>query len=135
MENEKNIQIKIEGNNCTINYPDESQILKSKISGQTSLCGSFTNIDDLSLTISKATEDFINNNNQLNKKYKNTNKNSLINTNEKSKLEITYISIFNSEKKSENSNIKTPKYQISNIQNQNEKNDVNISIKKYEKHF
>ena len=46
-----------------INYQDESQILKSKISSQNSLCGSFANIDDLTLTISKTTEDFLNNNN------------------------------------------------------------------------
>ena len=136
MENEKIIQIKIEGNNCIVNYPDESQITKSKISGQTSLCGSLTNIDDLNLTISKTTEDFINNNNnnQINLNYNNNNINSLLNTNEKSKLEITYISIFNSDKKSEySSNTKTPIYHINNNQNINEKNYDDISIKKYEK--
>ena len=135
MENEKIIQIKIEGNNCTVNYPDESQILKSKTSGQTSLCGSFTNIDDLTLTISKTTEDFINNNNnQNNINNKNINKSNLNYSNEKSKLEITYISIFNSDKKSEySSNTKTPIYQSNNIKNINEKNNDDLSIKKYEK--
>jgi len=135
MENEKIIQIKIEGNNCTVNYPDESQMLKSKTSGQTSLCGSFTNIDDLTLTISKTTEDFINNNNnQNNINNKNINKSNLNYSNEKSKLEITYISIFNSDKKSEySSNTKTPIYQSNNNKNINEKNNEDISIKKYEK--
>ena len=94
MENEKNIQIKIEGNTCTVNYPEESQILKSKISEQASLIGSLTNNEDVTLTISKTTEDFLNNNKSLNNN--NYDKNNLINTNEKSKLEITNISIFNS---------------------------------------
>ena len=67
MENEKQIEIKIDGNTCMINYQDESQILKSKISSQNSLCGSFANIDDLTLTISKTTEDFLNNNNSNHK--------------------------------------------------------------------
>ena len=130
MENEKKIQIKIEGNKCTINYPDESQMIKSKISGQSSLCGSFGNIDDLTLTISKATDDFINNN--TNNIIKKTNSSKIINSNEKSKLEITYISIFNSDKKSENtSNIKTPLYQINN-KNKNEINN-DISNKNIEK--
>ena len=132
MENEKKIQIKIDGNTCSINYPDESQILKSKISGQSSFCGSFTNIDDLTLTISKTTEDFINNNsNNLNKKYINVyNKNS----DEKSKLEITNVSVFYSDKKNETSSYKkTPINQINNFQNLNEKNDNNNSNKIYEK--
>lgn len=131
MENEKKIQIKIDGNTCSINYPDESQILKSKISGQSSLCCSLNNLDDLTLTISKTTEDFINNNsNNINKK---SIKAYNINSNEKSKLEITNVSVFNSDKKNEASSIKnTPINQINNFQNLNEKNNNN-SNKIYEK--
>ena len=136
MENEKQIEIKIDGNICMINYQDESQILKSKISSQNSLCGSFANIDDLTLTISKTTEDFLNNNNSnknlnnMNNKISATNNN----TNEKSKLEITYLSIFNSDKKSEtSSNAKTPIYQMNNSKTKDEKNNNDISNSKYEK--
>ena len=132
MENEKKIQIKIDGDTCSINYPDESQILKSKISGQSSLCGSFTNIDDLTLTISKTTEDFINNNSI------NINKNNInqynINSNEKSKLEITNVSVFNSDKKNDISSYKkTPINQNNNFQNLNDKNNNNNKI--YEKNL
>ena len=131
MEKEKNIQIKIEGNTCTVNYPEESQILKSKISEQASLIGSLTNNEDVTLTISKTTEDFLNNNKSLNNN--NYNKNNLINTNEKSKLEITNISIFNSEKKNESSSyINTPK-KINNTLNNLNKINNNISNNKYEK--
>ena len=129
-------EIKIDGNTCMINYQDESQILKSKISSQNSLCGSFANIDDLTLTISKTTEDFLNNNNSnkklnnLNNKISTTNNN----TNEKSKLEITYLSIFNSDKKSEtSSNAKTPIYQMNNSKTKDEKNNNDNSNSKYEK--
>ena len=133
MENEKKIQIKIDGNTCSINYPDESQILKSKISGQSSLCASLTNIEDLTLTISKTTEDFINNN-SININKKNI-KSYNINSNEKSKLEITNVSVFNSDKKNETSSYKkTPINQFNNIQNIDEKNNNNSnSNKMYEK--
>ena len=136
MENEKKIQIKIEGNKCTINYPDESQLIKSKISGQSSLYGSFGNIDDLTLTISKATDDFKNKiiNIQNNILIKNTNSSGMIDSNEKSKIEITYISIFNSDKKGENMSItKTPLYQNNSNKNLNEIDNNNISNKKIEK--
>ena len=136
MENEKKIQIKIEGNKCTINYPDESQLIKSKISGQSSLYGSFGNIDDLTLTISKATDDFINNNTNIQNNIiiKNPNSSKIIDSNEKSKLEITYISIFNSDKKGENMSItKTPLYQNNSNKNLNEIDNNNISNKKIEK--
>ena len=134
MENEKQenqIQIKIDGNICTINYPEESQVSKSKISNQNSLNGSFGNIDDLTLTISKTTEDFIGNHNkQIN--INNNVINNINNSNEKSKLEITFISIFNSDKKSEiSSNKKTPIYQL----NDKNINNNDIIIKKYEKEF
>ena len=58
MENERQIQININGDTCTFNYVDESQTSKSKISGQQSLYGSLTNFDDLTLTPSKAADDY-----------------------------------------------------------------------------
>ncbi len=64
------------------------------MSFQTSLYGSFTNIDDLTLTISKATDGYIKNKNN-NKKINNINKkNSISNCN-------NYLSIFNSDRKSD----------------------------------
>ena len=111
MENEKQIEIKISGNTCTLNYINESQTSKSRVSGQMSLNGSLANFDDLTLTVSKLADEYtpshkstflINknniNNNNIDKK--------LDNTNEKSKLEITYMSIFNSDQKNGTSSIK-----------------------------
>ena len=127
MENEKQIEIKIEGNVCTLNYINESQASKSRVSGQMSLCGSLANFDDLTLTISKV-EDYtpshkntfkINQNKNLDKK--------LDNTNEKSKLEITYISIFNSDQKNDMSSIKKTPFNQNSIKKINEENN------KYEK--
>ena len=111
MENEKQkqIEIKIEGNTCSLNYINESQTSKSRVSGQMSLCGSLANFDDLTLTISKADDftpshknTFLINQNNNNKK----GDKQLENTNEKSKLEITYMSIFNSDQKNGTSSIK-----------------------------
>ena len=127
MENEKQIEIKIEGNVCTLNYINESQASKSRVSGQMSLCGSLANFDDLTLTISKV-DDYtpshkntfkINQNKNLDKK--------LDNTNEKSKLEITYISIFNSDQKNDMSSIKKTPFNQNSIKKINEENN------KYEK--
>ena len=135
MENEKQIEIKISGNTCTLNYINESQTSKSRVSGQMSLNGSLANFDDLTLTASKLADEYtpshkstflinknIINNNNIDKK--------LDNTNEKSKLEITYMSIFNSDQKNGTSSIKkTPIHQnsIKKI-NENNKNE-----NKYEK--
>ena len=133
MEKEKKIQI--EGNNCTINYPDESQMIKSKINRQSFVYGHFNNIDDLTLTISKATDDFKNKiiNIQNNILIKNTNSSGMIDSNEKSKIEITYISIFNSDKKSENiSNTKKPLYQNNSNKNLNKIDNNNINKNKKE---
>ena len=136
MESEKQIEIKIEGNDCIINFPDESSMSKTK--SNASLHGSLANFEDLTLTISKTSEDLsnINNNNdntQSNQLQTNPNNsiqmvNLINNTNEKSKLEITNMSIFYSEKKSEaSSNIKTPLQENNNIQIIN-KNNLGIDI-------
>ena len=80
--------------------------------------GSFANMDDLSLTISKTTEDFISlKNNIHNKIIAKNNINN--NNNEISKLEITYMSIFNSDKRSNETSTykKTPINQVNNKEN------------------
>ena len=122
MENQKQIEIKINGNACTLNYINESQTSKSRVSDQKSLSGSLANFDDLTLTISKLVDDYTpshkntfimnNNNNNLD--------NKIENTNEKSKLEITYLSIFNSDQKSRTSSIKKTPFNQNNIKQMNE---------------
>ena len=130
MENEKQIEIKIEGNTCTLNYINESQTSKSRVSGQMSLSGSLANFDDFTLTISKAADDFtpchknnfLVNNNDKDKK--------LENTNEKSKLEITYMSIFNSDQKNGTSSIKKTPFAPNSIKKINENNINNDNYEK-----
>ncbi len=134
MENEKQIEIKISGNQCTLNYINESQTSKSRVSGQMSLNGSLANFDDLTLTISKLTDEYTpshkstyiinknNINNNIDKK--------LDNTNEKSKLEITYMSIFNSDQKNGTSSIKKTPFNQNSIKKLNENN---LNENKYEK--
>ena len=127
MENQKQIEIKINGNTCTLNYINESQTSKSKVSDQKSLSGSLANFDDLTLTISKLADDYTpshkntfiknNNNNNLD--------NKIENTNEKSKLEITYLSIFNSDQKSRTSSIKKTPFNQNSIKQINENNIEN----------
>jgi hypothetical protein len=136
MENEKQIEIKIEGNTCTLNYINESQTSKSRVSGQMSLCGSLANFDDLTLTISKADEftpshknTFIINQNNIDKRYDK----KLENTNEKSKLEITYMSIFNSDQKNRTSSIKKTPYNQNSIKKINEDNKTNNEYEKDKK--
>ena len=102
MEYEKQIEIKLEGNNCIINFPKENNISLQN--------NSLTNIDDISFSVSVSDEDKNNKNNLYldNKDNNISNSKQYLYSNEKSKLEITYQSIFNSELKSESSNIKTP---------------------------
>ena len=102
MEYEKQIEIKLEGNNCIINFPKENNISLQN--------NSLTNIDDISFSVSISDEDKNNKNNLYldNKDNNISNSKQYLYSNEKSKLEITYQSIFNSELKSESSNIKTP---------------------------
>ena len=134
MENDKQIEIKISGNTCTLNYINESQTSKSRVSGQMSLNGSLANFDDLTLTISKLADEYTpshkstyiinknNINNNIDKK--------LDNTNEKSKLEITYMSIFNSDQKNGTSSIKKTPFKQNSIKKLNENN---LNENKYEK--
>ena len=106
MEYEKQIEIKLEGNNCTINFPKEKNISRQN--------SSLTNIDDISFSVSVTSEEeTLSKKNEMNNSAKDNNNNKsntkqCLYSNEKSKLEITYLSIFNSELKSESSNIKTP---------------------------
>ena len=121
MEYERQIEIKLEGNNCIINFPKENNNL--------SLQNSLTNIDDISFSVSVSDEDKNNKNNKNNiyvdnKENNTSNSKQYLYSNDKSKLEITYQSIFNSELKSESSNMKTPllllnsKNNIENIKQQ-----------------
>ena len=118
MEYERQIEIKLEGNNCIINFPKENNNL--------SLQNSLTNIDDISFSVSVSDEDRNNKNNIYvdNKENNISNSKQYLYSNDKSKLEITYQSIFNSELKSESSNMKTPllllnsKNNIENIKQQ-----------------
>ena len=140
MEYEKQIEIKIDGNNCIINIPqDQNRSSKSlnKILAQNN--NSLTNIDDISFSVSvtldenmNSKNDFynnknniINNNNNINNS--NNNNNNILYSNEKSKLEITYQSIFYSDLKSESSNMKTPLLLLNsknNIETQQKKDSV-----------
>jgi len=115
MEYDKQIEIKIDGNNCIINIPSDQNLSSkslNKILSQNN--NSLTNIDDISFSVSLTEENMNSRNNFYNQNYENnknnnySNKKSNLYSNEKSKLEITYQSIFNSELKSESSNIKTP---------------------------
>ena len=128
MEYEKQIEIKLEGNNCTINFPKEKNISRQN--------SSLTNIDDISFSVSVTSEDeTLSKKNEMNNSAKDNNNNKsntkqCLYSNEKSKLEITYLSIFNSELKSESSNIKTPllllnyKSNLDKIKEQQKKDSV-----------
>ena len=142
MEYERQIEIKLEGNNCIINFPKEKNISRQN--------SSLTNIDDISLNISVTSEEeTISKNINSVKAQEKSNSKQYLYSNEKSKLEITYLSIFNSEMKSESSNIKTPllllnyKSNVDKIKEQQKKdsvvkklnfdkinNDLNSNIKK-----
>ena len=128
MEYEKQIEIKLEGNNCIINFPQERNISRQN--------SSLTNIDDISFSVSVTSdEETLPKKNDINNRVKDkdkdkSNSKQYLYSNEKSKLEITYLSIFNSELKSESSNIKTPllllnyKNNIDKIKEQQKKDSV-----------
>jgi len=123
MKYAKQIEIKLVGNNCIINIPLEQNISSkslNKLLAQNN--NTLTNIDDISLNISCTSEDNMNSKNNFynyncEKENKINNDNDIKNylySNEKSKLEITYQSIFYSDLKSETSNIKTPLLLLNN---------------------
>ena len=128
MEYEKQIEIKLEGNNCTINFPKEKNISRQN--------SSLTNIDEISFSVSVTSDDETfskkneTNNRRQDKIENGSNSKQYLYSNEKSKLEITYLSIFNSELKSESSNMKTPllllnyKSNIDKIKEQQNKDSV-----------
>ena len=106
MEYEKQFEIKLEGNNCIINFPKD----QNNISLQNN---SLTGIEDISFSVSVTSDEEKNSKNNLgiyNKDNNVSNSKQYLYSNEKSKLEITYQSIFNSELKSESSNMKTPSH-------------------------
>ena len=120
MEYEKQIEIKLEGNNCIINFPKDN----NNISLQNN---SLTGIEDISFSVSVTSDEEKNSKNNLciyNKDNNVSNSKQYLYSNEKSKLEITYQSIFNSELKSESSNMKTPLLLL------NSKNNCEIQQKK-----
>jgi len=135
MEYEKQIEIKLVGNNCIINIPQDQNISSkslNKILAQNN--NSFTNIDDISFSVSLTSEENLNSkNNFYNYNYQNNinngniNNNKYLYSNEKSKLEITYQSIFYSDLKSDSSNMKTPLLLLNsknNIESQQKKDSV-----------
>lgn len=106
MEYEKQIEIKIDGNKCIINIPQEQNpITKSPNKMDQPNNNILQNMDDVSLSISLTSEPNMNSKNNF---YEMKNNKSILYSNEKSKLEITYKSIFYSDLKSESSNMKTP---------------------------
>ena len=120
MEYEKQIEIKLEGNNCIINFPKD----QNNFSLQNN---SLTGIEDISFSVSVTSDEEKNSKNNLgiyNKDNNVSNSKQCLYSNEKSKLEITYQSIFNSELKSESSNMKTPLLLL------NSKNNCEIQQKK-----
>ena len=135
MEYEKQIEIKLDGNNCIINIPQDQNISSkslNKILAQNN--NSLTNIDDISFSVSITSEENLNSkNNFYNYNYQNNinngniNNNKYLYSNEKSKLEITYQSIFYSDLKSDSSNMKTPLLLLNsknNIESQQKKDSV-----------
>ena len=140
MEYEKQIEIKIDGNNCIINIPQDQNISSKSLNKmQAQNNNSLTNIDDISFSVSvtldenmNSKNDFYNNKNNLNNNNSNNinnnnNNNNILYSNEKSKLEITYQSIFYSDLKSESSNMKTPLLLLNsknNIETQQKKDSV-----------
>ena len=130
MEYGKQIEIKIEGNNCIINCPEQSTSSKTihKIPSENS---SVSNMNDLSLSISSTSEEPY----QYNiNKYKITKraqpKNNYNDSNEKSKLEITYKSIFYSDLKTEGSNMSTV-FELQKKENAENKKLMKDSVKKH----
>ena len=134
MEYDKQIEIKLDGNKCIIIIPPEQSISSKslhKILNQNN--NSLTNIDDISFSVSLTSEENMNSKNNFYNNYekniintKNNNNNYLY-SNEKSKLEITYQSIFYSDLKSETSNLKTPLLLLNsknNIESQEKKDSV-----------
>ena len=134
MEYDKQIEIKIDGNNCIINIPSDQNLSSkslNKILSQNN--NSLTNIDDISFSVSLTEENMNSRNNFYNQNYENnknnnySNKKSNLYSNEKSKLEITYQSIFYSDLKSDSSNMKTPLLLLNyknNIETQQKKDSV-----------
>ena len=101
MEYEKQIEIKLEGNNCIINFPKEQNVSQQN--------NSLTNIDDISFSVSATSEEDLNSKNNIYNCCKDNNASNskqCLYSNEKSKLEITYMSIFNSDQKNGTSSIK-----------------------------
>ena len=138
MEYEKQIEIKLDGNKCIINIPPQDQTILSSTSLNKILSqnnNSLTNIDDISFSVSLTSDDNMNSknnfynynyNNKINNENKNNNQKYLY-SNEKSKLEITYQSIFYSDLKSDSSNMKTPLLLLNcknNIESQEKKDSV-----------
>ena len=113
MEYDKQIEIKLEENNCIINVPKDSN--------SSSYSNSKIIDDNLSLSISVTSEENLNQKNNLN----NLNDNQYLYSNEKSKLEITCQSIFYSDLKSENSNMKTPLLFLNNKNNNINNDNIN----------
>ena len=138
MEYDKQIEIKLDGNKCIIIIPPEQNISSkslNKILNQNN--NSLTNIDDISFSVSITSDENMNSKNNFYNNYGNNiknlknndinNNNKYLYSNEKSKLEITYQSIFYSDLKSETSNLKTPLLLLNcknNIETQEKKDSV-----------
>ena len=120
MEYEKQIEIKLDGNKCIINIPPQDQTILSSTSLNKILPqnnNSLTNIDDISFSVSLTSDENMNSknnfynynhNNIINNENSGNNNQKCLYSNEKSKLEITYQSIFYSDLKNYSSNMKTP---------------------------
>lgn len=57
MEYEKQIEIKLEGNNCIINFPKEQNVSQQN--------NSLTNIDDISFSVSATSDEDLNSKNNI----------------------------------------------------------------------
>ena len=122
MKYAKQIEIKLNGNDCLINIPiEQNKSLKSINKILTQNNNTFISADDMSFNVSCTSEDNMNSKNTIynNDNYEkendinhnNNDDNEIKNyicSNENSKLEITYQSIFFSDFKNENSNTGTP---------------------------
>ena len=129
MEYEKQIEIKLEGNNCIINFPKEQNISRQN--------SSLTNLDDISFSVSLTSDEGNISKNNLNNRGKenpnnksNSNSKQYLYSNEKSKLEITYLSIFNSELKTDSSNLKTPLFLLNSKNNDKIQQQKDSVVKK-----
>ena len=121
---EKPIKIKIQNDNCLIYLKNNELSILDKTKNSKNEDNLYDDIKEMSYSVSNISENY------SSKKKRNSKKR--INLKEKSEFEISNISIFNSNLKPENSNLKTPLDDNINKLNDNNKNQNSKSLKRKE---